>query len=175
MVMVNDWLNGTGQLAMGIHDSRELAIAQSGRTMKIPTFHVKMVRDRTARLPCNTPSIATAILRKLCCDRGDREIFVVLYLDAQSQIMGAEVVSIGIEGNCQVSVTTVLRGAIISGAHGIILGHNHPSRNVTPSPEDRAVTSTIKLASDLVGISTIDHIIVSDDGGAFSFVANGLM
>ena len=54
--------------------------------------------------------------------------------------------------------------ALLSGATSVILGHNHPSGDVTPSPDDLAVTKRIGAAGVLMGIELADHVIVSADG-----------
>ena len=128
----------------------------------IPTFKVRLVRDGR-KVSVRTPTDAVTALRKLCCDRGDRETMAVLYLDAASHIVGAETVAIGGRSSCATDPPSVLRGAIVAGASAIVLGHNHPSGDPVPSSEDHAMTKALACACNAVGIPLVDHVIVTDD------------
>jgi DNA repair protein RadC len=67
----------------------------------------------------------------------------------------------------------VFKAALLANASAVILGHNHPSGNVTPSPEDLAITKRIAGGGELMGIQLADHVIVSADGTYFSFKESG--
>jgi DNA repair protein RadC len=56
-----------------------------------------------------------------------------------------------------------------------VLDHNHPSGDITPSSDDRAVTGRIAAAGAVMGIELLDHLIVSADGGYVSFKETGLL
>jgi DNA repair protein RadC len=58
----------------------------------------------------------------------------------------------------------IFKAALLTNATAIVLGHNHPSGDVTPSPDDRAVTSRVAAAGVVMGIELVDHVIVSADG-----------
>ena len=74
---------------------------------------------------------------------------------------------------CPVAPREVLRVPLRIGAHGIIFVHNHPgSGDPTPSSEDADLTQRLRVASELVGITARDHVIVAT-GGYFSFVEAG--
>lgn len=68
----------------------------------------------------------------------------------------------------------VFQGAALVGACRIIVGHNHPSGELTPSQENRAITKRLYDAGQLLGISIIDHIIVSESG-FYSFQEHGAL
>jgi DNA repair protein RadC len=68
----------------------------------------------------------------------------------------------------------VFRAAIIESAAAVILVHNHPSGDPTPSREDREVTDQMAEAGRLIGISVLDHIVIGD-GRYVSFVELGLL
>jgi DNA repair protein RadC len=59
-------------------------------------------------------------------------------------------------------------------ACAIVVGHNHPSGRLEPSPEDLDITRRLKQAGEVLGISLLDHLIFSSDG-FFSFVEHGLL
>lgn len=91
----------------------------------------------------------------------DKEHFIVLSLDVRQKVKQVEVVSIGILNAALVHTREVYRRAITSGAARIILAHNHPSDECTPSDEDLDVTRELKQAGDIIGIRLVDHIIFS--------------
>ena len=68
----------------------------------------------------------------------------------------------------------VFRSAIAEGAAAIILLHNHPSGDPTPSPEDRSVTQQLAEAGKVVGIPVVDHVVIGD-ARYTSFVEAGLL
>ena len=65
--------------------------------------------------------------------------------------------------------------AILANAAAIVAGHNHPSGDVQPSREDRALTTRLSQAGKLLGIQMLDHIIVGEEGKYFSFADEGLL
>lgn len=130
-------------------------------TYKIPTYHVQLVREPLT-LTSSTPDDAVGPLRSLCCERGDREVMAVLYLDGVNHVLGAEVVAMGAMHGLVTDAKSILRGALIAGADGIVLGHNHPSGVLTPSPADLAMTRAVAKAGDLIGVPLLDHVIFSD-------------
>jgi DNA repair protein RadC len=107
------------------------------------------------------PDNAAAIVKAIIGD-SDREHAVVLYLDTKHKVIGYEVVSIGTANQCSFSAKETFRGALIHGAVSIILGHNHPSGDPTPSNDDLNVTKALLEASKIIGISILDHVVVGD-------------
>ena len=68
----------------------------------------------------------------------------------------------------------VFRPAIIESAPSIIISHNHPSGDPTPSPEDAAITRDLAAAGKLLGIDLLDHVVIGN-GRAVSLKERGLM
>jgi DNA repair protein RadC len=62
-------------------------------------------------------------------------------------------------------------GAIIHGASAVVLGHNHPSNDPTPSQQDFKMTQEVKKVADMLGICVLDHVVVSRSHG-FASLAN---
>lgn len=89
-----------------------------------------------------------------------KEAFVVLHLNTKKKIISREIISIGILYACLIHPREVFRAAIINNAHSIILAHNHPSGDPTPSNEDQNVTLKIIEAGDILDIPLLDHVIV---------------
>lgn len=143
---------------------------------RIPVYSVRLVRDRTDKSPVKkirTPGDAFLYLRDYFAE-ADRELFVVLFLDTQNQIRGAHTVTVGTLDASLVHPREVFKAAILASAASIILAHNHPSGDPTPSAEDRAVTATLRRAGELVGITILDHVVIGD-GRYLSFSEAGLL
>jgi DNA repair protein RadC len=109
------------------------------------------------------------------CDAEEVECFYVLVLDSQSNVRAAIELTRGLLNSSLVHPREVFRTAILYGAAGIIVAHNHPSGDPTPSPEDRAVTRQLLEAGRLLGLPLYDHIILGADGRYLSFASAGLL
>ncbi|PYP46574.1 MAG: hypothetical protein DMD50_06980 [Gemmatimonadetes bacterium] len=102
------------------------------------------------------------------------EEFHVLALGSQSQILGDLLITRGILNSSLVHPREVFRAAIAEAAAGIIVVHNHPSGDPTPSADDRAVTRQLVDAGRLLDLPVYDHVIVGGDGYV-SFAEAGLL
>lgn len=98
-----------------------------------------------------------------------KENFLCLYLDARNYLKKGELISFGTI-NCNiVHPREVFRPALISRAVGIIVLHNHPSGDSSPSAADVELTERLKKVADIFGIDLIDHIIFTPKGEYYSF------
>src|SRR6266511_2674218 len=102
------------------------------------------------------------------------EEFHVLALGSQSQVLGDLLITRGILNSSLVHPREVFRAAIAEAAAGIIVVHNHPSGDATPSADDRAVTRQLVDAGRLLDLPVYDHVIVGGDGYV-SFAEAGLL
>lgn len=102
-----------------------------------------------------------------------REEFVVLYLNRASQVIGYHRAFQGGVASVVCDPKIILGVALKSFASGLILAHNHPSGNLSPSEADLTLTSRIKNACKEMDITLIDHLILSHDGKYFSFADEG--
>jgi DNA repair protein RadC len=91
-----------------------------------------------------------------------REHFLVLYLNARNVVIHEETISIGSLNANIVHPREVFRPAISRSAAAVILVHNHPSGDVTPSQEDLNLTARLVEAGRLLGIEVLDHLIVGE-------------
>ena len=91
-----------------------------------------------------------------------KEHFIVLYLNARNQVIYKEFVSIGTLNSSLVHPREVFAPALQHSAAGIVLAHNHPSGNCSPSSEDLELTQQLKSAGELLGIEVLDHLVVSE-------------
>jgi DNA repair protein RadC len=107
----------------------------------------------------------------------DREHFAALFLSGTHQVTGAHVIAVGGQhGIGTIEPRTVFRAAIAACSSALILGHNHPSGDPTPSAEDVATTAKLMAAGKVLGIPIVDHIIVTRDSRRWhSMVSQGTM
>lgn len=103
-----------------------------------------------------------------------QEEFHVLLLDVQGYLLRDATVSVGTLDSAVVHARDVFSPAIAEGAASVILAHNHPSGEPTPSPQDRALTRTLVGAGALVGIPVHDHVIMGENR-YFSFEEEGIL
>jgi DNA repair protein RadC len=103
-----------------------------------------------------------------------KETVVAFYLNARNELLRKETISIGTLTASLIHPREIFAPAIERHAASVVLAHNHPSGDPTPSPEDREVTIRLKHAGEILGIPLLDHIIIARDGH-FSFRENGLL
>ena len=93
----------------------------------------------------------------------DREAFVIANLNEENKPVNISVAGLGTLNAAMVHPREILKSTILSKASSIILFHNHPSNNASPSVEDINTTKTIKKACSLIGVKLLDHIIIAQD------------
>lgn len=100
------------------------------------------------------------------------EVFAALFLDARHRALGFEELFRGGVDGAEVHPREVVRRCLAHNAVAVIIGHNHPSGDPTPSAADRALTARLKEALGLVDIRLLDHFVVGD-GAPVSLAARG--
>src|SRR5213595_2775492 len=108
------------------------------------------------------PADAARLLFSLL-DAEPSEVFGVLLLNTRHCLLAWSVISRGSLSATVVEPREVFRVAILGNAASIILAHNHPSGDASPSPEDNALTRRLSAAATLMGITIADHIIVGNE------------
>lgn len=103
-----------------------------------------------------------------------KEMFITLHLDGKNRIICMDLVSIGSLNQSIVHPREVFKTAFLSNAAALILIHQHPTGDPTPSSEDIAITCRLKEAGEICGLKVLDHIIIGD-GEYLSFVERGLL
>ena len=164
---------------MAIHGSQGILNGQRqpklGHEYAVPRYRVTLVRENRAvppSSPLNTSVAAATVLRPLFAGL-DREQFLVCGLDAKHAIIGVNIVSIGSLTLAIVHPREVFKPLILMNAAGWICAHNHPSGgDPTPSHEDRVLTSRLRQGADLLGITLLDHLILTDER-YYSFADQG--
>ncbi|MDF0673238.1 MAG: JAB domain-containing protein [Nitrospira sp.] len=104
----------------------------------------------------------------------DREHFAVVSLTAKNKPIGFHVVSVGSLTLSVVHPREVFKAAILQNAAAVILAHNHPSGDPTPSSEDKFLTGRLVEAGDILGIRVLDHIVFGDTTH-YSFADNEIL
>ena len=124
--------------------------------------------------PLRSPSDAAALLVRLVGPEVV-EVCIVLCLSTQWDVLAFHELSRRTVDATMVQPRDVFRTALLANARAIIVGHNHPSGQVTPSAADAALTARLSRAGDLIGIPLIDHLVVSTEGRFYSFREAGLI
>ncbi|MDN4492145.1 JAB domain-containing protein [Ureibacillus aquaedulcis] len=132
---------------------------------RLDIVQVKLVREKTMLYKnrrIRSPHDAYELMKEFL-GIVDREHFIVLCMDTKNQPTCIQTVHIGSLNSSIVHPREVLKMGILSNAASILVGHNHPSNDTTPSPEDIAVTKRLIEAGELIGIEVIDHLILCED------------
>lgn len=106
-------------------------------------------------------------------DKG-RENMFCLYLNVKNALICAELTAQGTIDSAIIYPREVIRKALIVNSAGIILIHNHPSGDSTPSADDKKLTARIKEAAKFFDITLLDHVIIGE-GSHYSFQYNGIL
>ncbi|NLJ75722.1 MAG: DNA repair protein RadC [Peptococcaceae bacterium] len=104
----------------------------------------------------------------------DREHFRAILLNTKNQVIDTDNVSVGTLNSSMVHPRELFRNAIKKGAASVILLHNHPSGDPTPSKEDKDITRRVMEVGSIIGIEVMDHIIIGDNR-FISLKAQGLI
>jgi DNA repair protein RadC len=121
----------------------------------------------------HSPQAVKALLRLRLAER-EREVFAVLYLDAQHRLIAYEEPFAGTLTQTSVYPRELVRRALAHNAGAVILSHNHPSGAAEPSRADEYLTQTIKSALALVDVRVLDHVVIGG-ADAVSFAERGLL
>lgn len=103
-----------------------------------------------------------------------QERFICCSLNGAHEVIAARVVSVGLVNRTVVHPREVFADPLMDRACAVVVGHNHPSGRLEPSPEDLDITRRLRQAGEVLGISLLDHLIFSSEG-YFSFVEHGLL
>ncbi|HHV35909.1 MAG TPA: DNA repair protein RadC [Syntrophomonadaceae bacterium] len=124
---------------------------------------LRLVREKSVEYLSSvcTPEEAADILKPMLEDC-DREKFIVLMLDTKNHAIAANTVSVGTVNSLLVHPREIYKAALLCNASAVILAHNHPSGDPTPSPEDIEITNRLNKAGEILGIEILDHIIIGD-------------
>jgi len=132
---------------------------------KVPVYEVRLVQSRRPlRLAETTLTDAQTSARALhaLIALTDREHFAALFVNGHHQVTGAHIVAIGAQHTiASIDLRALFRAALAACSSAVVLGHNHPSGDPAPSPEDIVTTKHIMLAGKILCIPVVDHVIVT--------------
>jgi DNA repair protein RadC len=188
MVNKSDCRRVTNEVARRYRTLREFINAPAEELRTIPGMNelciisIKMIRDIPSRY------MKEEIIQKPFCASSqeifdylyysmrdlNKEIFRVIYLNNQSQIIDTEVLFEGTLNEIHVYPRDVQERAIRHKAHYLIFVHNHPSGNPTPSHNDEKITRDMVFMGKVLQLGVLDHIIIGENR-YFSFAATGLI
>lgn len=145
---------------------------------KLDTVSVRLVKTResiTSEEPLSSPDAVVRALAKEMSDY-DREVIGVINFNAKMQPINVNFVSAGALDYSIAHPREILKSAILSNASSMMMIHNHPSQDTTPSEADVMITDRMSQLCGLAGIPLVDHIIVGGDGKEyFSFAEKKAM
>lgn len=144
---------------------------------RINVVNVRLVKEPSiySAEPIKTPEdVLRAVADEL--KSYDREIFAIINLKTNGQIINLNICSVGTLNASLISPREVFKSSILSNAAAFIAIHNHPSGNITPSAEDKIVTERLMACGEFLDIKMLDHIIVAGETGKIlSMKSEGLM
>jgi DNA repair protein RadC len=143
------------QIMAGIELGRRIAGAQNDR------------QQHSRRLLSSADALQFCLERfaRLASD-GTQEEFHVVCLDTKNQVVGTHRISVGILDRSLIHPREVFRPAIKDAAKAVLLVHNHPSGDPTPSDDDLTLTSRLEEAGKTLGIGVLDHVVVGRNGAS---------
>ena len=137
---------------------------------------IKLVKEKSRlkyKMRLDNPEIAAIELYKFF-SKVDREMCVVVNMNTRGTPINYNLVSIGDLNNTLVTPREVFKSGILSNAYGMVLVHNHPSGDPSPSSEDVSITLRMQRGCRLLGFQFLDHIIMGDTPlNYYSFAENG--
>jgi DNA repair protein RadC len=128
-------------------------------------------RVKPAGIKINQPSDIVPHIRHYA-DR-KQEHFICASVNGANEVVSIRVVTIGLVDRSHVHPREVFADPIIDRASSVIIAHNHPVGDITPSREDIETTKRLRRAGEIMGITVLDHI-VFNTGHHFSFVEQGI-
>ncbi len=150
---------------------------QKETSTKIDIVKIQMVKDGSIEYgkkafskPQELAELGVKLLKN-----ADREMFILVCLNAKNFVNCIHVVAIGTLDRTVISPREVMKAALWSNAASIAFIHNHPSGDTEPSPEDISLTRILARCADLFEIRVLDHVIVADDGHYESFLEKQIL
>lgn len=130
-------------------------------------------RSRKRNYLGSSGAVADYLIHEMCGLK--KEIFKVIFLDAAHAVIDCQTLSEGTLSSNTVYPRELIKLALEQHAAALVIAHNHPSGNLTPSADDHSLTRHLLRACRLVNINLLDHLIIGADATSFSFADHGLM
>lgn len=166
------WLAQANQVPQSAKQSSTPGLSRA-LTLKLIAIHELC---RRSQHPILSPALTSP---KLIVDqitelsKATQERVIALYVDARFHLIEKRTIAIGKQNSVQLEPRDIFAPALLIPAHGVVVVHNHPSGNPEPSADDLNFTQRVLAASQLLGITLVDHIIVGKKSW-YSFGEHGL-
>ena len=160
-----DGLRGVGRVThqelCGLHGISDAKACQVLAALELGKRLVSLSPEDRPRInePRDVANLLSAEMSLL-----DQEHLRVLLLSTKHEVLGTEHVYKGNVSASVVRVTEVLRPAVRANCPSIIIVHNHPSGDPTPSPEDVLITNKIRVGAEMMDIELLDHVVIGSRG-----------
>ena len=147
------------------HQQKKVARTIDATLAKMRTLHdeLNQILYEGKKPMINSPADAAALLQYELAPITDHEELKVIICDRRNQVIQIIKIYSGSVNSSQIRVAEIFKPAIMHNASALILLHNHPSGDPTPSPDDVAVTRAIVQAGKLLDIECLDHIVIGRD------------
>ena len=145
--------------------------------LNLDVVSVRLVKDAPlcSEHPITSPKDAVSLLGEYLCEM-DREILCVINLRTDGKPINCHFASMGSLNESTAHPREIFKASILSNAASMMLMHNHPSGNLTPSKQDTMLTDRMLKSCELMGIPLIDHVIVGGDNTQyFSFKEKNML
>ena len=159
------------------NEMRSKNLSRKMPSKRVDIVAIKMVKEGSilyTKRKITSPSDAVSIGNEFL-HNADREKLLVCSLDTRNQPLTINIASEGSLNSAIVHPREIFKAAILSNAASIILFHNHPSGDVSPSNEDINITRRIKEAGKIIGIELLDHIIIGFNSNFCSLKEKGFL
>jgi DNA repair protein RadC len=142
--------------------------------IKVKSLEVREIEYSYDKRPkINGMDDVVEVVKPLIADP-NKEFFMALYLNTKNGVLKQEVVSIGSLGANIVHPREIFKTACMISASSIIVAHNHPSGDPSPSREDIELTKNLCEAGKMIGIELLDHVIIGYDKN-YGFKESGIL
>lgn len=138
---------------------------KNNHAKRVDIVSLKMVRESSILYEnrrISSPNEALEVFKTLL-ENSDREKLVVCCLNTKNEPTNLSIVSVGSLNSSVVHPREVFKTAVMSNAASIIVAHNHPSGDTTPSKEDINITERLKKSGEIIGVALLDHLIVGNN------------
>lgn len=171
----DEGISGIARLELNdLLDIKGVGMVKAAQIKCIGELSIRIARKSThKKLLFNEPSIIAGYFMEECRTKSREELKVIM-LNSKAVYLGDVNVSIGTVNSSHASSREIFLEALKYKAVNIILLHNHPSGDSTPSSQDISCTRVIKEAGEIIGIKLLDHIIIGDHE-YYSFKEKGMI
>lgn len=141
----------------------------------IKRYRLEMIQESAKRYECECKGVssprqaAEAFEEVFHMTRLTEEFLGLFCLDTKNNVIGAHVVAQGAINKAIIHPREVFKRAILNNSARIMICHNHPSGDCSPSVNDEAVTKRLEEAGELLGIDLIDHLIIGHENGEMTY------